>query len=83
MRCGTPVITSSTSSLPEVAGDAALLVNARDEAAIAQAIAQIVADEGLRASLAARGFAQADRFSWRRAAEQTLRVLEQVAHAKG
>ncbi len=82
MRCGTPVITSSTSSLPEVAGDAALLVNARDEAAIAQAIAQIVADEGLRASLAARGFAQADRFSWRRAAEQTLRVLEQVAHAK-
>ena len=79
MRCGTPVITSSTSSLPEVAGDAALLVNARDEAAIAQAIERIVTDDALRAALIARGYAQAARFSWQRAAEQTLHVLEQAA----
>lgn len=81
MRCGTPVITSTTSSLPEVAGDAALLVNPRDEAEIAQAIDRIVTDEALRAALIERGYEQAGRFTWQRAAEQTLRVLEQAAGA--
>lgn len=79
MRCGTPVITSATSSLPEVAGDAALLVNARDEAAIAQVIERLVTDTGLRATLIARGYLQSEQFSWQRAAGQTLRVLEQAA----
>lgn len=79
MRCGTPVITSSTSSLPEVAGDAALLVNPRDEVAIARAIERVVADAELRAALVARGYRQAGQFSWQRAAEQTVRVLELAA----
>jgi glycosyltransferase involved in cell wall biosynthesis len=79
MRCGTPVITSTTSSLPEVAGDAALLVNPRDTDAIAAALGRIVSDQALRADLVARGTQQAARFTWRRAAEQTLKVLEDAA----
>lgn len=81
MRCETPVITSNTSSLPEVAGEAALLVNPRDEAAIAQAIERVVRDAALRTTLIARGAEQVARFSWPRAAEQTLHVLEQAARA--
>lgn len=79
MRCGTPVITSNTSSLPEVAGDAALLVNARDVDAIAGAIERVASDPALRADLVARGFRQARKFTWQRAAEQALRVLEAAA----
>lgn len=79
MRCGIPVITSNTSSMPEAAGEAALLVNARDVGAIASAIEQIVTDVQLRADLIARGHWQAERFTWARAAEQTLGVLEHAA----
>ncbi len=79
MRCGTPVITSATSSLPEVAGPAALLVNPRDVGAIAAGIEQIVADSALRDSLIARGFVQAGRFTWQRAAEQAIEALEMAA----
>jgi glycosyltransferase involved in cell wall biosynthesis len=83
MRCGTPVITSTTSSLPEVARDAALLVNARESADIAAAIGRIVADHALRDSLIAKGLQQARQFTWRRAAEQTLSVLEMAAQKQG
>ena len=79
MRCGTPVIASATSSLPEVAGDAALLVDPRDVDAIAQAMARVVGDAALRAELSARGHAQARRFNWARAAERTLQALEAAA----
>ena len=79
MRCGTPVITSTTSSLPEVAGEAALLVNPRDSDAIAEALGRLVTDQALRADLIERGYRQADRFTWRQAAEQTLKVLEGAA----
>ena len=63
MLLGTPVISSNTASLPEVAGDAALLVDPYDTSAIARAIRQIDADSGLRADLAARGLVQAAKFS--------------------
>jgi glycosyltransferase involved in cell wall biosynthesis len=76
MRCGTPVITSTTSSLPEVAGDAALLVNARDTGEIAAAIGRIVSDEALRAGLITKGQQQTETFTWMRAAKQTLHVLQ-------
>jgi glycosyltransferase involved in cell wall biosynthesis len=79
MRCGAPVIASNVSSLPEVAGDAALLVNPRDIDAIAGAIGRVVADAALRADLIARGCRQAEKFTWARAAEDTLRVLERAA----
>ena len=79
MRCGTPVITSNTSSLPEVAGDAALLVNARAPDEIADAIGRLVGDAALREDLIAKGFRQSGQFTWARAAAQTLRVLETAA----
>lgn len=65
MACGCPVVCSDTTSLPEVAGDAALLVDPDDPAAIAEAVRRLVTDPGLRADLVARGFLQARRFSWR------------------
>jgi glycosyltransferase involved in cell wall biosynthesis len=79
MRCGVPVIGSTTSSLPEVAGDAALLVNPRDVEAIVDAIERIMVDHELRTDLIARGHLQAQRFTWQRTAEQTLQVLEAAA----
>lgn len=79
MRCGTPVITSHTSSLPEVAGEAALLVNSRSVDDIAQAIGRIISDGALRLTLREKGYAQAERFTWARTARQVLEVLEQAA----
>jgi glycosyltransferase involved in cell wall biosynthesis len=78
MACGTPVICSRASSLPEVAGDAALLVDPLDTAGLAAAICQIVRDEALRTCLAERGHQQVLRFSWSRSARQVLAVLEEV-----
>lgn len=75
MACGTPVLTSSTSSLPEVAGDAALLVDPHDSRAIADGLRQLVEDGALRERLRERGLAHAARFTWDRAAQETLRVL--------
>jgi glycosyltransferase involved in cell wall biosynthesis len=81
MRCGTPVITSTSSSLPEVAGNAALMVNPRDTDAVADAIDRIVKDQPLRADLVRKGFEQAQQFTWQHAAEQTLQVLEVAARS--
>jgi glycosyltransferase involved in cell wall biosynthesis len=78
MACATPVICSNVSSLPEVAGDAALLVDPLDTGLLAQAISQIVIDEGLRRMLVERGFRQIRRFSWRRCAREILQILEDV-----
>ena len=82
MACGTPVITSNTSSLPEVVGQAALLIDPYDEAAIAQAIWQIVRDSSLRQRLRQAGIEQAKLFTWQATAEKTLAVYRAIAHAK-
>lgn len=76
MACGAPVVTSNASSLPEVVGDAALLVAPDDVPGWAAALKRLLDDEALRADLRARGLAQARRFSWRRVAEETLQVYE-------
>jgi len=76
--CGVPVLTSSISSLPEVAGDAAWLVDPTSVDAIADGLCRLLTDESLRASLIARGYANVRRFSWGRAAREVLDVLEQV-----
>jgi glycosyltransferase involved in cell wall biosynthesis len=76
MACATPVVCSNVSSLPEVVGDAALLVDPLDMEAWVVALRQITADEGLRRELVERGLCQVRRFSWRRCAEETLQVLE-------
>jgi len=77
--CGCPVITSATSSLPEVAGDAALLVAPGDTAAIAAGLRRIATDPALRESLIERGFANVRCFSWAACAQSILSVIEQCA----
>ncbi|MFZ5916115.1 MAG: glycosyltransferase family 4 protein [Chloroflexota bacterium] len=79
MRCGVPVVCANTSSLPEIAGDAALLIDPLDTGALAAALAQALSDEPLRAELIARGYAQAQRFSWDRAARQVAAVIEELS----
>ncbi|MDQ3051802.1 MAG: glycosyltransferase family 4 protein [Bacteroidota bacterium] len=64
MRCGVPVITSDVTSMPEVSGDAALLVNPFDTTSISDAMLQISSDEKLRATLSAKGIVQSTRFTW-------------------
>jgi len=75
--CGCPVIASATSSLPEVAGDAALLVDPSDTDDIAAAMQRVAADPGLRETLTERGFANARRFSWTACAQSVLSIIEQ------
>jgi glycosyltransferase involved in cell wall biosynthesis len=76
---GVPVMTSHNSALPEIAGDAALLVDPTDVDAIARAMLQLSQDEALRRRLIAAGYANVQRFSWSKAAAETLAVLEQAA----
>ncbi len=78
MACGVPVVTSACSSLPEAAGDAGLLVDPQDPAALAHAIARALEDQDLRAGMIERGFRHAARFSWRDSAQKLLAVFESV-----
>ena len=80
MACGTPVVCSNTSSLPEVAGDAALLVDPLEVEELAAAMERVLADEELRAGLIERGFEQVRKFSWEKCARETLDVLESICH---
>ena len=82
MACGTPVVTSNVSSLPEVVGDAAVLVNPENVFDIARGIRDVLLDEPLRAELIRRGREQAARFSWERTARQVLEIYLEAA-AKG
>jgi glycosyltransferase involved in cell wall biosynthesis len=77
MACGAPVVCSNTSSLPEVAGDAAYQVNPLDEEEFSGAINRVLHDADLRRSMRERGFAQAAKFSWEETARQTLAVYHQ------
>ena len=80
MACGTPIVTSDANGLREIAGDAAVLVDPEDPAAIAEAIARVLSDADLRASLAARGLERVKGFSWDRCARDTLSILEALAN---
>jgi glycosyltransferase involved in cell wall biosynthesis len=71
MACGAPVITSATSALPEVAGQAAVLVNPEDADALSRAMAEVLEDRQKREQLRALGMARAKTFTWRDAAAQT------------
>lgn len=79
MACGTPVVASNTSSLPEVVGDAGLTVSPYDPAALAEAISRLLDDADLRQELRERGLRQARAFSWRVTAERTLAAYEAAA----
>jgi glycosyltransferase involved in cell wall biosynthesis len=78
MACGTPVLTSNVSSLPEVAGDAALLVDPYDTQAIADGLTRLITDSALRDQLIARGFKQASRFTWERSARELHAIYRQL-----
>jgi glycosyltransferase involved in cell wall biosynthesis len=79
MACGAPVVTSNVSSLPEVVGDAAILVNPENVFDIVRGIRDALLDETLRASLICRGREQASRFSWSRTAHQVLEIYREAA----
>jgi glycosyltransferase involved in cell wall biosynthesis len=79
MACGTPVITSNAGSLPEVVGDAALLVNPKNEEEICSAMKRLLFDKELRENMIKRGFERVKLFSWEKAAKETLEVYKRVA----
>ena len=78
MTRGVPVITSTTSSLPEVAGDAAIGIDPESVREIAAAIEAVAGDPALAEKLSTRGRARAERFSWEETARLTLQVYEKV-----
>jgi len=82
MACGTPVLTSSVSSLPEVAGDAAVLVPPNDVDAIAEGLGRLLEDDALRRRLSERGYRRASGFSWERCARETLAVYKAVTSSR-
>jgi glycosyltransferase involved in cell wall biosynthesis len=80
MACGTPVITSNISCLPEIAGEAGVLVDPTSARAISEAITRVLAADGFRNEKIDQGLKNAQRFSWNKTAEQVLEVYEEVAY---
>jgi glycosyltransferase involved in cell wall biosynthesis len=79
MASGVPVITSATASMPEVAGDAAILIDPHDSEAIAEGMAQVLAEDRLRQAMIQKGLARARRFTWDTVAQNTLEVYAALA----
>ena len=77
MACGTPVITSAISSMPEYIGEAGLLIQP-DEISLVKALEDVLNNPDLRKTLSTRGLVQAVNYSWRHTAENTLRVYRKV-----
>ena len=78
MSCGTPVITSNLSSMPEVAGKAAVLIDPYNIEEIASAISDVICDDSLMNEMSKKGLVQASQFSWDRTARETVKVYEKV-----
>jgi len=78
MACGTPVVTSNTSSLPEVVGDAGIMVDPLDVDALADSMHQVLTDDVLHEKLRNMGIARAREFSWEKTAQKTWQIYEQV-----
>jgi len=78
MACATPIVCSDAGSLPEVVGDAALLVQPEDVEAWAAALHQILSDEALQAEMSLRGVERAKQFSWEKAARETLETYRKA-----
>jgi glycosyltransferase involved in cell wall biosynthesis len=83
MASGTPVVTSNASSLPEVVGDAAVLVNPENVFEIMRALHRVLLDQPLRERLKERSYRQAQRFSWDFSAQRILQVYQEVAGSRG
>jgi glycosyltransferase involved in cell wall biosynthesis len=82
MACGTPVVCSHVSSLPEVVGDAALIVNPENVFDIARGMREVLLNDALRSELIERGVQQVRQFSWERTAAQVLRTYEEITSSK-
>lgn len=82
MACGCPVVASNVSSMPEVCGEAAMLVNPDETESLADAIFSLMHDRQLQATYIEKGFSQAARFSWRKAAEETLGIYRIIFEKK-
>jgi glycosyltransferase involved in cell wall biosynthesis len=80
MACGTPVLTSNCSSLPEVAGQAALLVDPRNTADIAEGLVRLISKADLRRQLVKRGYRRLENFSWEKAATEVVEVFHRLAN---
>ncbi len=78
MACGCPVVTSNTSSLPEVVGDAGLMVDPECPEELAEAMGRVIEDTGLRSKLRERGLRRAAEFSWKRCATETLAIYREL-----
>ena len=83
MACGSPVVASNTSSLPEIAGDAALLVDPNNTAALSEAMSAVLTNHDLRSSLRQKGVRRAKLFSWEKTARETVAVYQQAYQAYG
>jgi glycosyltransferase involved in cell wall biosynthesis len=83
MASGVPVVTSSVSALPEVAGDASLIVHPDDEEGLAAAMRRVLEDAGVRRELAAKGLARAREFSWARTAAETWALCSDGSNERG
>jgi glycosyltransferase involved in cell wall biosynthesis len=79
MACGTPVITSDSAAMPEIAGDAAILVNPYDAHEISRAMTEVCSQENLRRHLSRKGLERARHYSWSKTAQKTLAVYEELA----
>jgi glycosyltransferase involved in cell wall biosynthesis len=78
MACGTPVVTSNTSSLPEVVGSAGIMVNPNEPSDLVDAIYEVLTNDGLKDDLRKKGLDRAKLFSWRKAAHETWKVYEEI-----
>jgi glycosyltransferase involved in cell wall biosynthesis len=78
MACGCPVISSNASSLPEVAGDAAILLDPMDIEGFTREMVLVMSDSDLRRDLRERGLARAAQFSWDRTARETIAVYSEL-----
>ena len=79
LSCGIPVITSNVSSMPEVAGEAALLIDPQETGQLSAAMTKVLTDPILALEMGRKGLAQARKFSWEKAAAETLAVIKKVA----
>ncbi len=79
MGCGTPVITSNVSSMPEVGGDAALFVDPESAEDISQALSDVMEDKDLREQLIKKGLTQSKKFSWEKCAKETIEVYKKLS----
>jgi glycosyltransferase involved in cell wall biosynthesis len=80
MACGTPIITSNVNGLREIAGEAAILVNPKDDAEIASMITKVLSDPSLWAKLSQEGLARSNEFTWEKCARKTLAILDGVVN---